>query len=53
MACRRTDPYDEGTLDKISEADEFRALGFLVVAKLATIFVPIAGLAAFVVARTS
>lgn len=46
-------PYDEGTLDKISEADEFRALGFLVVAKLATIFVPIAGLAAFVVARTS
>ena len=30
-----------------------RALGFMVFAKLATIFVPIAGLAAVVVARAS
>ena len=46
------DPY-EGTLDPVSEADQLRALGFMVVAKLATIFVPIAGLAAVVVARSS
>ena len=43
----------EGTLDPVSEADQMRALGFMVVAKLATIFVPIAGLAAVVVARSS
>ena len=46
------EPY-EGTLDPVSEADQMRALGFMVVAKLATIFVPIAGLAAVVVARSS
>ena len=46
------EPY-EGTLDPVSEADQMRALGFMVLAKLATIFVPIAGLAAVVVARTS
>ena len=46
------DPY-EGTLDPVSEADQLRALGFMVVAKLATIFVPIAGLAAVVLARAS
>jgi len=45
-------PY-EGTLDPVSEADQMRALCFMVAAKLATIFVPIAGLAAVVVARTS
>jgi len=46
------EPY-EGTLDPVSEADQMRALGFMVVAKLATIFVPIAGLAAVVMARAS
>ena len=46
------EPY-HGTLDPVSEADQMRALGFMVVAKLATIFVPIAGLAAVVVARSS
>ena len=42
------DPY-EGTLDPVSEADQMRALAVIVVAKLATIFVPVAGLAAVVV----
>ena len=42
-----------GTLDPVSEADQMRALAFMVAAKLATIFVPIAGLAAVVVARVS
>ena len=46
------EPY-EGTLDPVSEADQRRALGFLVFAKVATIFVPVAGLAAVVVARSS
>ena len=46
------DPY-EGTLDPVSEADQMRALAFMVAAKLATIFVPIAGLAAAVVARAN
>ena len=46
------EPY-EGRLDPVSEEDQMRALGFMVVAKLATIFVPIAGLAAVVVARAS
>ena len=46
------EPY-EGTLDPVSEADQRRALGFLVFAKVATIFVPIAGLAAVVAARAS
>ena len=46
------EPY-EGTLDPVSEADQMRALGFMVVVKLATIFVPIAGLAAVVVARAN
>ena len=46
------EPY-EGKLDPVSEEDQMRALGFMVVAKLATIFVPIAGLAVVVVARAS
>ena len=46
------EPY-EGKLDPVSEEDQMRALGFMVVAKLATIFVPIAGLAAVVLARAS
>ena len=46
------EPY-EGRLDPVSEEDQMRALGFMVVAKLATIFVPIAGLAAVVVMRAS
>ena len=46
------EPY-EGTLDPVSEADQRRALGFLVFAKVATIFVPVAGLAAVVLARAS
>ena len=45
-------PY-EGSLAPISEEDQMRSLGFMVFAKLATIFVPIAGLAAVVVARAS
>ena len=46
------EPY-EGNLDPVSEADQMRALGFMVLAKIATIVVPIAGLAAVVMARTS
>ena len=46
------DPY-EGTLDPVSEADQMRALGIIVLAKVATIFVPVAGLAAVVLARAS
>ena len=46
------EPY-EGTLDPVSEADQMRALGIIVLAKVATIFVPVAGLAAVVLARAS
>ena len=46
------EPY-EGTLDPVSEADQMRAIGFLVLAKAATIFVPVAGLAAVVATRAS
>ena len=43
--------HDEVPLDPPTEAEQMRALGGMVLFKLATIFVPVAGLAAYVVLR--